>query len=355
MGDDVPADGILVYYVNESIPAGQGPVRVFDAGPETDLVDPLRLGDVTTALPSVYPISVANLEATPDGFRVAVHGVEGPWVDVGLRTGVPAHTSPDIWIENTGDDGEYAEPPIPGWEQPELDRPNRIYARIHNLSPGDATGTATFSLSAPFHTTGGTSSPAFSPRWEPVPFTVAADGYVDVWVPWTPTAADGEHACVQVAVDVTGDVDETNDVAQQNLKVQETMHGSPYSPVTLDFDITPGVGAGLLYQRQDGIPPAWPKTLVPTKVYAASGGLLGHLEVQPAITAPECSQHDIHVTSWTPGGDTLVRVGGTTLVAQLKERTEIVWSVTSLACGPLELAALAGQLGHPVDSGPARA
>jgi len=67
------------------------------------------------------------------------------------------------------------------------------------------------------------------------------------------------------------------------------------------------------------------RTIVPyaKRLIPAGGSMLGKLEVQPPDLAPSCTNHRVQVTGWIPRGDTMVRLGGTPVDIDLRDRTAV--------------------------------
>jgi hypothetical protein len=75
---------------------------------------------------------------------------------------------------------------------------------------------------------------------------------------------------------------------------------------------------------------------------------VGALHVQPSDDAPVCTNHELRITAWTPRGDTLIPLGGTTVDLRLRKRTQVtVEPPTERECTQGQLRALAIDPVHP--------
>lgn len=331
--DTVPAQGVLVYYANNLVPQGEVPVVVRDANLNTPLRDPLQVNGDTEPSGTGIRVVVDSQRAGDDGYMVSVdYRPPATGYDVSVRIGDPAWTSPDIWVDNQRDGGGFEAYDAanflsagPGTEQPIAKEVNRVYARVHNAGPAVAHDVeVAFEMSEPYHTIGGEGD--FSPRAVRIIPSIPPGEFRDVYFEWTPTGTDDPHSCVRVVLRrLFDDTNPANNNAQQNLTVQESRTNSPYTEVKLDFSITNDTPRPrLVYFRADDVPRAWTHHFAAeTALLAPSEKYIGTLTVKPNDEAPVCRNHEIYVTGWTPRGDTLVRLGGTTLNVALRKTAAI--------------------------------
>ncbi len=323
----LPADGVLVYYANTQIPQGQAPVVVRDFNPATpgleDAVVPV--GKSLSPPGTGITVAVESKLAAGDGYAVRVDYDAPEDYDVLLRKGEVEWESPDLWVDNQRDGNGYAATPTPGEEQPIAGEDNRLYARVTNKGPGDAFDVEVrFLLSSPYHTVGGEADFALY-KIVIIP-SLPAGKSKDVYVVWKPQEKDDPHHCVQVQLrKLVSDTNAANNEAQQNVWVQPSSHASPYDKVSLGFQLRNAEPEPrLVYFQADGVPEKWSQSLSLPKALVRPGeSVVGELVVQPHDEAPDCRDHRLHVTAWTPRGDTLVRLGGATLAVPLRQRTKL--------------------------------
>lgn len=331
----VPAKGVVAYYANKLIPQGQAPVVVHDANPATaDLKDAaMAVGGSVSPAGTGITIKVVSEDIQTSSYKVNVEYVPPPTdYNIYVRKGKPSWTSPDIWVDNQRDGGGYhaydAKTGLsagPTNEQPLGGQDNRLYARVHNNGPATAYNVeVNFHLSAPYHTVGGKADfnlykSVFIKKIDPA-------NYQDVHVVWKPKATGDPHNCVRVELRrMVSDTNSGDNDAQQNLKVDQAKKSSPYDPVTFTYHVTnPEEQPQLVILRADDVPADWSHVLSPTsRLLQPSERWQGELLLRPPDGAQVCTDHSIHITAWTPGGDTLIPLGGTTVDVQLRNRTEI--------------------------------
>jgi len=344
--DTVPSKGVLVYYANNAVPQGQAPIVVRDATPATQTRDdaPLQATQSLSVSGTGVVVTVDSELPGNDGFLVRVDYAPPPsGYDVSIATGDPPWMSPDIWVDNQRDGGGFqayddvamVASAGPGTEQPIAKEVNRIYARIHNAGPAVAHDVeVAFTLSDPYHTVGGAGD--FSPVGIKIIPTIPPGEFRDVYFEWTPTGADDPHSCIRVELrSLLDDTNSANNTAQRNVSVQQSRTRSPYTEVEFDFSITnSSPEPSLVYFRADEIPPAWSHHFQAESAVLTPGQrYIGKLIAKPNDAAPACTTQDIQVTGWTPRGDTLVRLGGTTLRVELRRTATIDVAVRPVACG----------------------
>jgi hypothetical protein len=362
----LPTGGALIYFVNERIPQGQGPVILLDDEPGTPSLSDaaFEVGDVRdipgtgirvevlapTTAGAAFDIRVTY---TPPATDYNVSITKGDTIDGEFY----GYFSPDIWIDSPKNGlGNLAGGPPPNdqIEDPVVGQVNRIYARVNNAGPGTAFDfDVRFRVSEPFHTVGGeadfdtfvglkhvaglvpagTSVPASPPGMVSAPTIV--------FVEWTPADDGDPHSCVYVdLINLVGtDTNQFDNGAQENLQEVTSVTGSPYHPVSYSFELTnPYAQASLFYFRAEGAPPGWSVVLTPRKALLNPGERVqGTAVVTPPPDAPICTSRRIQVTSWAPRGDTITPVGGAVVNVLLRKPTLLTFDGGSALCDRTDL------------------
>lgn len=359
----LPSNGVLVYYLNEDISQGFGPLRLVDAnsGTLTDLTD-------AAFQPAPGPSTVNNIDGTGLDIEVLppmgaedyrVHITYDPPesdVDVWINPHDDNWKSPDIWIDNPANGFD-----APGTETDHGDKPiaqevgdpaapivSRAYARIYNHGPGTAHNVRVdFYFSDPYHgIDGGTFDPdtggnvAFNKHF----FKVLADvppstAGIPVFVDWIPErVAVGQtqvHSCIKVKVaEVFNDTNDFNQASQENIDEYDIVSHSPYPPVVNPFKVVnPFDHPIFVYLRADNVPVGWTADIVPPKAFIPVGGSIdAQITIQAPIDYPVCSTEFIKASAWYPSGDTLIELGATTAQVNLKKSTELTINTTVGPC-----------------------
>ena len=343
--DPLPASGVLIYHVNESIPQGQGPVILLDRGLATvTLADaPFGVGD-SRAIPGTG-ITI-TVEAGTGGAAYDIHVDYTPPVtdyNVFITKGDTIDGdfypwfSPDIWVDSPKDGFNLGAgpPPHDQREHPVVNALNRIYARVHNAGPGTAFDfDVRFRISEPYHTVGGEAD--FDGFVGIKHIDSLPPGETNVPVDWTPTGGEDPHTCVLVdLINLVGtDTNPHDNEAQENLEEVTSVTASPYHPVTYSYNLTnPYDRAALFYFRTEGAPDEWTLSLSPRKILLGPGErMTGQLTVQPPEKAEVCTSERIQVTSWTPRGDTLIPVGGGVVQVNLRRPTVLTLDTGDEPC-----------------------
>lgn len=348
---NLPSDGVLVYYVNEDISQGFGPLRVVDATPGDNNLANAALQIVGDSINNIdgSGLNVELLAPTgTEDYRVRIdyHPPETE-VDVWINGRDQNWRSVDIWVDSPscnesvcGLDGDgNTREPIDRGDKPKPQQLNRLYARVYNHGPGIAHDVQVdFWVSDPYHgIDGGGVDPdtggnvAFNKHFSKVIETlpVTDDGVV-LWVPWTPepvpAGQSNPHACVKVKIaDVLHDINDFNQVSQENIHSYDTTSGSPYTPVVQPFHVAnPYDHPILVYLRADNVPEGWTANIIPKKTYLGVGGSISaQIEIQAPEDYPVCSTEFVSVSAWYPSGDTLLSLGGTTAQVNLKQSVAI--------------------------------
>jgi DNA-binding beta-propeller fold protein YncE len=331
----VPGKGVIVYKAHKEIQQGQGPVLICDSNPGTPGVEAIVPvgGSVESTEGLGITVRVESELADDDGYLVNVrYAPSDIQYNVYVETGTPHWTSPDIWIDNQRDGGAFTpydaaaqrllEDPVD--ENPIEGEDNRIFARVHNEGPGAAYNVRViYKISAPYHTVGGHGD--FDLFGHVIINEIPGGEYKDVFMQWRPLTND-QHNCVMIDLaDLVNDTDSTDNHAQQNFTVMESSSASPYDETQFSFHITnPFDQDQLIYLRADGVPAGWDWQLTPgSHLFQPREKITGTLKLLPPESASGCTNHEIYVTSWVPGGDTLNNLGGTTINIGLREKTGI--------------------------------
>jgi hypothetical protein len=346
----VPTDGVLVYYANKLIPQGQAPVIVKDFVPGTPELND-AIVPVGSSMNPGNGITVAVESKAPDngGYMVRLDYDPPPTdYNVYIRKGDPGWTSPDIWIDNQRDGGGYHSYDAiahtssgPVEEQPIGGEENRIYARVHNDGPASA-----FQVEVQFHLIQPYTVDGSFDLYKIVFIDEIPPGeYKDVFVVWEPMAEGDPHNCIKVELRrLVSDTNGADNSAQQNVSVIPSSQASPYDPAIFNFYVRNSeTDPKLIYFQVRGVPPSWSKTLSDSKCLLAPGeSMQGSLTVQPPDDAQVCTNHEFTVTTWTPRGDTLIPLGGTTVDVGLRNRTELTLDTEVTDCKQLKKQKLHG-------------
>ena len=332
----LPGTGVLIYYVNELIPQGEGPVILRDKGLLTaDLSDAFfTVGDVVDIPGTGITLTVqAGTGGADFNIRVAYTAPVTDYnvfITRGDTIGGQFYSwlSPDIWVDSprNGFDLGAGPPPHDQRDNPVAGQINRIYARVHNAGPATAFDfDVRFRISEPYHTVGGD---ADFDKFVGIKHiaSLASGAQTNVFVEWTPVTAARPHACVKVdLINLVGtDTNAEDNWAQENLDIQASVTASPYHPVTSSYSLTnPYDYPALFYFRAGRLPPDWKVVLSPRKIRLNPGQhMVGQITITPPEKAELCTSERLQVTSWTPRGDTLINVGG--MVVQVNLRRPVV-------------------------------
>lgn len=335
----LPGSGVLIYFVNELVPQGEGPVIVRDANPGTPSIDDaaFQVGDSTT-IPGT-------------GITVAVKaGTGGAAYDIDITYAPPATDfnlritrgdtidgsfypwfSPDIWVDSPKNGFNLGgAPPLPAnLESPVVGELNRIYARISNDGPAPAFDfDVKWRISEPYHTLGDEADFDSFVGIEHVSQLNGSNQTI-VFAEWTPIDDGDPHSCVRVDVlNIVGtDTNEYDNWAQENLHEVESITASPYTQVEHRYDLTnPYNAEALFYFRVKGIPPDWDVELIPRKALLMPGERTeARIRITPPNDAKVCSSERAEVESFAARDHTLVPIGGGVLQVDLRRKTEITF------------------------------
>lgn len=346
LDNDLPSSGVLIYFVNERIPQGQGPVILLDKTPGTDTLDDaaFQVGDSRT-IPGTGITLTVQAGTGGAAFNIQVAYV-APSTDYNVRITAGdtlngqfySYFSSDIWVDSPKNGvGNLAGGPPPNdqIENPVIGMPNNLCARIFNNGPATAFDfDVRFRVSEPYHTVGGEADfdqlvatrhiTGLVPAGSPVPAGMVASPTI-VCVPWTPADDGDPHSCLLVdLINLVGiDTNQFDNIAQENLEEVTSVTASPFHPVTYPFELTnPYDHPALFYFRVDGAPPGWSVVLNPKKILLNPGQrVAGTATIKPPPDAEVCTSEVLQITSWTPRGDTLINVGGAVAKVDLRRNT----------------------------------
>ena len=206
--NSLPGTGVLVYYVNQLIPQGEGPVILRDKNLLTPgLADAFfSVGDVVTIPGTGIMLTVPagsggaafniRVDYTAPVTDYNVFITRGDTIDGKFK----AYMSPDIWIDSpkNGFNLGGGPPPHNKIENPVAKVVNRIYARVHNDGPATAFDfDVRFRISEPYHTVGGEADFDTFVGIKHVD-SLAAGSETILFAEWTPQDDDKPHACLMV-------------------------------------------------------------------------------------------------------------------------------------------------------------
>lgn len=344
----LPGTGVLMYYANRLIPTGQGPVILRDHVPGGDLQDAaIPVGGSESPAGTGIQVQVGTGTNGADYDLTVSYAPPETDYDVYMQRGDPPWQSPDIWVDNQADgyDEDEGLTPEDRGNQGIAGEENRVYARVRNHGPATAHDVeVAFLFSEPYHTVGDVGS--FDEFRSVFLSSILGNADRTTYVEWTPQTGVNPHTCARVELRrLFDDTNAENDWAQRNLQVDHSVHGSPYTEVTFPFSFRNAEEtAELIYFRADGIPDGWVWSITPSKALVAPGAQVqAELTLQPPDSAPDCTEHPVHVTGWVPRGNTLVRLGGATVRVDLRQRTEIQVKVRTAKCSGNDLERLGAE------------
>ncbi len=333
----LPASGVLIYYVNEQVPQGEGPVIIRDAAPSTATLDDATFGvNDSTTIPGTGITVTVKAGTGGAAFNIDV-GYSAPATDYNVRITrgdtiggqFYSYFSPDIWIDSpkNGFNLSGGPPAHANRENPVIGEVNRIYARIHNDGPASAFGfDVKWRISEPYHTVGGEAD--FDTFVGIKNITQLTSGGPTIqFVEWTPADDGDPHSCVRVDLTnlVGTDTNENDNWAQENLRKVQSVTASPFTRVSQRYGLrNPYEEDALFYFRQSGIPEGWDVKLVPEKAMLRAGERIEILvSIKPPDKAKICTEELALIESWVARDHTLVPVGGGVLQVDLRAKTVI--------------------------------
>lgn len=367
---NIPSDGVLIYYLNEDIAQGFGPLRLVDSTPaDNDLTNAAFKPAADGGPSSITSIDGTGLtvEVLPatgaEDYRVHItYDPPEQQVDVWLSPHDDNWNSPDIWVDSPACNQGVCGYDAAGNEADRGDKPaashvgdasaplvNRVYALVHNYGPGIAHDVQVdFWFSDPYQAMdGGTIDPdtgtnaAFSKethRSKVIP-TIDVGASVPVFVEWTPkplpAGQTNPHSCIKVKIaHVFNDSNDFNQVTQENIDDFDISSHSPYPPVINNFKVVnPYKHPILVYLRADNVPVGWTTVIEPAKVFLPVGASVdGKITIQAPLDYPVCSSEFVKVSAWYPSGDTLIELGASTSQINLKTSTSLSINTTYESC-----------------------
>ncbi|HEX9459883.1 MAG TPA: hypothetical protein VGA84_12090, partial [Thermoanaerobaculia bacterium] len=362
----IPHDGVLIYFVNDLIPQGEGPVIMRDKDPATDNIEPFADND--------------TLDIPGTGIRIEVlPGTAGAAHDIRVTYHPPADTfnlritkgdtspddgqfhlwySPDIWIDspkNGPDNLAAGPPPNDAIENPVVGMTNKVRVRIFNDGPATAQNfDVRVNVSEPYHTVGNQADFNRSLGLIHIDNLAPAGGAVPpgpnnfvspaiLTFEWLPTQTDDPHSCVLVdIINIVGnETNQFDNEAQENFHKVTSVTGSPFHPVDFHFTMkNPYAATSLFYFRATGVPKDWSVVINPKKALLSPGE---RVEGVATFTPPPddkllCTSQTMEVRSWTPRGDTLIPVGGSVVQVDMRRPTAVDVAVDQDQCQQTDLA-----------------
>jgi len=331
----LPASGVLIYYVNELIPQGQGPAILLDKNPGT-----ATLSDAAFAVGDSRMIPGTGITVTVQaGTAGADYNIQVQYTppvtdyNVFITKGDTiggqfySYFSPDIWIDSPKNGYMPGGNPPPQLENPVVGMVNKLCGRITNNGPGTAFDfDVRFRVSEPYHTVGGQADFNQFVGIKHIA-SLGPNASTIVCAEWTPVNDGDPHSCAFVdLINLVGtDTNPNDNEAQENLQEVTSLTSSPYTTVTYPYSLTnPFDRAALFYFRAEGAPRDWSLVLTPQKALLNPGErVAGVATITPHPKAKVCTAERIQVTSWTPRGDTLIPVGGAVVQVDLRKPTEL--------------------------------
>jgi len=221
-------------------------------GPSDPLSYPDTL-DLANSVPAYDGIKISAISrepgpaGKPDAMQVEVEWGPSPYIELEIRPWeAPAtYGTKDIWIDWTGDDedlydGPGEEPPVGNGDNthyhPEGAAINKVRVRVHNNGTKDATGvTVQAKVNTPMGL--GSAGKFLDLGAESDPQDIPAGGYKNFEFDWAPK--EKGHTCIRAEIvqGAVGDLDLTNNWAQENVTDFEPSAGSPYTPYEFTFDV----------------------------------------------------------------------------------------------------------------------
>jgi len=341
------SDGVLMYYVDTTIPQGQGVVIIQDADP----TKPNLVG--ATFIPGVHPsftLPQAGLTVTVNSgqngadYQIAVDfAPPAQLYDVYVDPGPVSWESPDIFVDiPDGAKGKH-----PGKYQSDIDpnpdhavdegeqaamtdlngKPliNHVYGRVHDKGGVDATQIiAQFYFAEPSNLGGKEAFNYYG--FAPISGTIPDGKSRQVEFDWVPKLTGDSCARVELGgLGIAFDADPSDNAVNHNFDVQQSTSKSPFTAIDFPFLLSNDEAiTRLVYFRADGIPKGWTWAFQPARLSLAPKQVgQGTLHLQPPNDAPVCTSQVVKVTSWMPTGDTMIRLGGSTLQVDLRTRTDL--------------------------------
>lgn len=221
--------------------------------------------------------------SSPSVYRVAVEwGPGSAYQDLRIEPWrPPPWESPDIWVDtelNGWDVYLHSDPsrnpdvpgsPVGNGDQLRVNWPARLYARVWNDGDRPASNVVVdFSVVVPAGSGLGVPIGSFTiANIPPQQFAIAM-------VTWTPKTSNEGHVCVQASIQLqSGEANENNNWAQENITDWYLEGGSPFEPVEVPFQIrNPLDTAAHIRLHATGLRPGFHLTVPDVEFWLAQGG-----------------------------------------------------------------------------------
>jgi M6 family metalloprotease-like protein len=218
----------------------------------------LKTGD-TLDLKTVYPAydgikvsvdaKVPGPPGKPEALKVSVTRGPGDFLDLEIRPwhAPDVYATPDIWVDwpgNGSEDYPTSDPPLGSGDLPHWDPDgkvlNYVKVRVHNR--GTILGKGVVVRAFHNEPIGMGDHGTFQPFPNSAPQDIPAGEFRDFRFEWFPTKTG--HTCLRADIfthdSALGDLDPTNNSAQENIDEFAPQAGSPYTPLPFDFKLTNG-------------------------------------------------------------------------------------------------------------------
>lgn len=185
----------------------------------------------------------------PEALKVAVTRGPGDFLDLEIRPwhAPDVYATPDIWIDwpgNGSEDYPSSDPPLGSGDQVHWDPDGKVVnfvkVRVHNR--GTILGKGVVVRAFHNEPIGMGDHGTFQPFPNSAPQDIPAGEFRDFSFEWRPTKSG--HTCIRADIfthdSALGDLDPTNNSAQENITDFFPTAGSPYKPVAFDFKVTNG-------------------------------------------------------------------------------------------------------------------
>lgn len=339
--------------------------------------------DPISAFPAYDGIEIRVVGTTPgppgkpEALQVEVDRGPGDYLDLRIR---PWHApnvygTPDIWIDWPGngvEDYSTVDPPIGNGDathwHPDGAATNQIKVRVHNEGTIDAEDVVIRAfVNEPM---GMGAQGKFVALPDSAPAGIPAGGFIDFSFDWKPTSAG--HTCVRAEVfthsSALGELDVSNNEAQENVNDFAPTAGSPYAPVEFDFKVDSDFPYPVEVEfHASGLPPGMDLELERDWIELAPNEeriLRGRLTVDenlipPAPESRRACRYRFNLHAFLRTEDHLLPFGGITVQTHPSYGSELVLrsaervkSAAGVAAGASVGGMLKGQWssGQPVDA-----
>lgn len=251
--DTVTPDTLSLFRAPVTVLNPSVPPAAFEASRQSAPgLSPPRALALTTTFPAYAGINVNVTERVPgppgrpDALNVEVTRGPGDWLDLDIRPWRAPETygTPDIWVDWPGDGLQDfpADPPVGNVEfahwSPDGRVINLVKVRVHNRGTILARGVVVRAyVNLPM---GVGDRGRFSPLSDSAPQDIPAGRFADFAFEWRPTVRG--HTCLRAEIvthaSALGDLDLTNNAAQENVNDFHPTAGSPYAPLPFEFTVT---------------------------------------------------------------------------------------------------------------------